>query len=90
LPVTQVCPGLQVMPQAPQFAFAVFRSAHTPAQSVVPAGHAQLLFTHTRLPAQFWAQNPQLCLSLVRSTQAFPHRASPVEQAGPQVALLQT
>jgi hypothetical protein len=90
LPPTHVWPALQVTPQAPQFAFAVFRSAHTPAQSVVPGEHAQLAFMHTRAPAQFCPQKPQLCLSLVRSTHEDPHRASPVEHAGPHAPPLHT
>jgi hypothetical protein len=88
LPETHVCPGEHASPQAPQFAFDVFRSAQTPAQSVVPGLHAQLLFMHTSAPAQICPQNPQLFLLLVRSTHELPHRASPEPQAAEHVPAL--
>jgi len=58
----------------------VWRFAHTPLQSTVPLGHAQLLLTHTKLLAQIWAQKPQLFLSLVRFTHAFMQLARPCAQ----------
>jgi hypothetical protein len=86
----QVWPALHETPQAPQFAADVVKSAHTPAQSVVPVRQAQALLTHTRAPEQIWPQNPQLVLSLVRSTQEFPQRASPDPHAAEQVPRLHT
>ncbi len=53
-------------------------SAHVPLQLVVPGGHAHSPLSHTRLPAQICAQNPQFLLSLVRSTHVLPHRLSPL------------
>jgi hypothetical protein len=78
------------VPQPPQFAALVRRLAQTPAQSVVPVGQAQLLFTQTSCPAHTWAQNPQLSLSFWRFTQLLPQRASPEPHAAEQVPLEQT
>ena len=61
-----------------------------PAQSVVPAWHAQSPFAQTRLPRQICEQNPQLFLSVCRSTQALPQRASPEPQLVAHVPALQT
>jgi hypothetical protein len=72
----------------PQLAFEVVKSAHTPAQSVVPVGHAQALLTHTRLPPQTCPQKPQLVLSLVRFTHELPHRASPDPHAAEHCPML--
>jgi hypothetical protein len=90
LPLTQVWPGLHAVPHAPQLAFDVFKSAHTPAQSVVPAVHWQALFTHTRAPAQICPQKPQLVLSLVRLTHELPQRASPEPHAAEHMPALHT
>jgi hypothetical protein len=68
----------------------VFKSAHTPAQSVVPAVHAQLLFTQISAPVQICPQNPQLALSLVRLTHELPQRASPAPHAGEHTPALHT
>jgi hypothetical protein len=73
----------------PQLALDVVRSAHTPAQSVVPEGQAQLLFTHTRLAPQICPQNPQLVLLFVRFTHELPHRASPEPHAAEHMPMLQ-
>jgi hypothetical protein len=78
------------VPQLPQSAALVARSAQTPEQSVVPAGQAQLLFEQMRLPAQTCEQNPQLFLSFWRSTQVLPQRARPEPQAAEQVPALHT
>jgi hypothetical protein len=80
LALTQWRPGAHDVPQVPQFAALVVRSTQTPAQLVVPGGHAQLPFEQTRFPAQFCAQKPQLALSFWRSTQVLPHRARPDPQ----------
>jgi hypothetical protein len=66
------------------------RSAQTPAQSVVPLGQAQSPFEQVRLLAQICAQNPQLSLSVRRSTHWLPHFASPDPQVIEQVPVLQT
>jgi hypothetical protein len=87
---TQCCPAAHVVPQLPQFAALVVRSAHTPAQSVVPDGHAQSPFEHTRFPAQLCAQKPQLFLSFWRSTHALPHFASPEPQLAEHAPALHT
>lgn len=78
------------MPQLPQFAALDVRSAHTPAQSVVPLGQAQSPFEHVRLLAQICAQNPQLSLSVSRFTHWLPHFARPEPQTIEQVPVLQT
>jgi hypothetical protein len=52
----------QVLPQLPQFARSLVRSAQMPLQSVVPEGHAQLPPVHTRFPPHTCWQNPQFCL----------------------------
>jgi hypothetical protein len=88
--LTQVCPGEQDVPQVPQFVLLEVRLAQTPAQLVVPAGQAQPPFEHTRFPAQFSAQKPQLFLSFWRSTHALPHLASPEPQFVEHVPALQT
>jgi hypothetical protein len=73
----QLWPGLHAVPQLPQFAALVLRLAHTPAQSVVPAGQAHAPLSQMSAPPQTSAQKPQLFLSVRRSTQASPHLASP-------------
>jgi hypothetical protein len=88
--LTQVCPGEHDVPQFPQFVLLEARSTQTPAQSVVPCGQAQLPIEHTRFPAQFSPQKPQLLLSFSRSTHALPHFASPEPQFVEHVPALQT
>jgi hypothetical protein len=88
--MTQVCPAKQACAQAPQLAWAFIRSAHTPLQSLVFAGQVQFPLLQTRFPAQTWAQNPQLVLLVIRSTQALPHMARPAPHEGEHVPELQT
>jgi hypothetical protein len=90
LPVTHVWPGLHEVPHAPQFALDVCKSAHVPAQSVVPGAQAHALFTHTRVPEQICPQNPQFLGSLVRSTHELPHCASPEPHAAEHIPALHT
>lgn len=78
------------MPQLPQSALDDVRSAQTPAQSVVPAGHTQAEFVHTKLLAHACPQKPQLPLSFVRSTHDVPHLAMPAPQFTAHAPLLQT
>jgi hypothetical protein len=89
-PFTQVWPAAQALPHMPQSVFDDCRSAQTPEQSIVFAGHWHVEFVHTKLPPHVCAQNPQLSLSFVRFTQDAPHFASPVAQFAAHIPLLQT
>jgi hypothetical protein len=90
LPPTQVWPAAHALPQAPQSELDVWRSAHTPLQSNVPVGQAQLLLTHTRLAPHICAQKPQLSLSVARSTHAPMQLARPCPQLTLHVPWLHT
>jgi hypothetical protein len=68
----------------------VERFAQLPAQFVVPAGHAQLLFVQTRFARHTCAQNPQFSLSFCKSTHELPQRASPEPQFTTHAPLLHT
>jgi hypothetical protein len=51
VPLVHTVPAAQALPQLPQSVLLVSRFAQTPAQSVVPDGHAQSPFVQMRLPA---------------------------------------
>ena len=89
-PVWHVCPEAHELPQVPQLALAVCRSAQTPVQSTVPEGHVHWAAVHTRLPPQVCMQKPQLFLSVCRLAQLVPHLARPVPQLASHWPLLQT
>ena len=79
-----------MVPQAPQFCGFLVRSTHSPAQLVVPVGQAHWAFWQTRFPPHTCWQNPQLDLSLFRSTHWLPHLASPDPHAIEQSPRLHT
>ncbi len=89
-PLVHTVPVAHALPQVPQLAFAVCRSAQVPLQSVVPDAHAQALLLQTWLFAQTSPHSPQLFLSVLRSTQELPHLARPLAQAAEHAPLLQT
>ncbi len=89
-PFVQVWPVPQPVPQAPQFVALVVRFTHTPAQLLIPVAQAHWPPLHTRLPPQVCWQNPQLFLSVPKSTQELPQRASPEPQATEQFPSEQT
>jgi hypothetical protein len=88
--LTHCCPAAQDVPQVPQLAALVARSAQTPPQSVVPLGQAQAPLEQMRLPAQSSEQKPQLFLSVRRSTHELLHLARPDPHVIEQVPVLHT
>jgi hypothetical protein len=77
----QACPAAHVVPQVPQLAPSVERSAHVPAQFVVPEGHPHAPFVQMRLLPQICEQSPQFCLLVCRSAHdamtPVPHSVKP-------------
>jgi len=83
-PVVQVCEAEQALPQVPQLAGSVWRSAQALAHIVWPAGH---IVAPVHAPAaQVWPaaqvrlHMPQLAASVAVVTQTEPQRTWPVGQ----------
>lgn len=77
VPATHPDPDLHCVPHVPQLLPSVCRSEQVPAQSTVPAGHAQEPLLQTRFEPQTSEQRPQCALSLERSTHWAPHWVNP-------------
>lgn len=86
----QTLPAEHALPQVPQLAFEVCRSAQVPLQSVVPVAQVQPPFMQIWLLAQVSPQRPQLFWSVCRFTHEVPHLARPLAHAAEQAPLLQT
>jgi hypothetical protein len=77
MPIWQVRPPVQVVPQPPQFELSVVVFTHALPQWVRPALHWQTLFTHAELAGQTLPHMPQLPGSDCVLTQAPPQLTWP-------------
>jgi hypothetical protein len=68
----QICPGLQIFPQPPQFLGSVSTFTHALPQRLVSAPHAQVPLLHDAPLTQARPHWPQLTGSICRSVQALP------------------
>jgi hypothetical protein len=79
---------LHGVPQLPQLAESVMRSAHAIVQAICPEGHEQLPPEHVAPVKQAWPHLPQLSWSVLVSTHAPPHATeSPRHVQGPSPQL---
>jgi hypothetical protein len=76
----QFCPGLQALPQPPQFFGSLSTSTQALLQSLVSPPHAQAALRHEAPAPHDFPQPPQLEGSVLVSVQVEPHSASPVGQ----------
>jgi hypothetical protein len=76
VPLLHSVPGMQTLPQSPQFFESVSGSAHTVPQTFLPVAQTQDPSVQVRVESQALPQVPQLATSVFRLAHLLPHFVS--------------